>query len=153
MKFRRVIFIDEENTRLGPFAAALLRKKLAAKGSDIRSISRGTVVLFSEPANQKVAEAARHFGVNLDHHRAAGLTEQDFTGDTLLLALDNNSKRQAFETCSGVASIFTLKEYVGENGDIRLPIGEPVSKYETVCETIDRLLELLTEKLTEESDL
>ncbi len=153
MKYKKVIFIDEENTRLSPFAAMLFRKKMIDRGLSVMSDSRGTVVLFPEPANQKVADLAIGFGVTLLHHRATGLTPEDFTSDTLMLALDGISKKRAFDIQTGMANIFTLREYVGESGDLKLPIGEALEKYETVCETIDRLLELLADKLIEEDSI
>ena len=70
-----------------------------------------------------------------------------------MLALDGTSKKRAFDIQTGMANIFTLREYVGENGDIRLPIGEPIEKYEAICKTLERLLELLVEKLIEEDSI
>lgn len=153
MKYRKVIFIDEENTRLSPFTAVLFRKKMIDTGLALQSASRGTVVLFPEPANQKVADLAIGFGVTLQHHRATMLSPEDFSEDTLMLALDSTSKKRAFDIQTGMGNIYTLKEYVGESGDLRLPLGEPKEKYETVCENIDRLLNALADKLIEEESI
>ena len=149
----KVIFIDEENTRLSPFAGELFRKKLKEKGMDIETGSKGTVVLFPEPANQKVLELALEYGIVLSGHQAQALEDGDFEGNVLILAMDNSSKRRAYESHPEMINIFTLKEYVGENGDIRLPLGESIENYGAVCETIDKLLDLLIQKLKENFEL
>ena len=147
---KRVIFVDEDNTGLSPLAAALLRKKAISAGNSIRSASRGMVVLFPEPVNRKVADAALVYGIALNDHQAEKLTDADFSDDVLILAMDSVSKKRVFELHNGFSSIFTLKEYVGETGDLKLPIGEGSDKYEAVCETMDRLIDHLMEKLKSE---
>lgn len=147
---KKVVFIDEENTGLGPFAATLFKKKSIEGHVNVSSDSRGTVVLFPEPVNRKLAQIAIGYGISLDHHAAVQLNNEDFEGDVLLLALDNSSKKRVFEINNGFSNIFTLKEFLGEAGDIKLPIGEPIEKYEIVCEMIDRLTSNLIEKLKDE---
>lgn len=144
---KKVIFVDEDNTGLGAFAAALLRKKAREKGSSLLAGSRGTVVLFPEPVNRKVAQAALAYGINMESHMARPLEDKDFSPDVLMLAMDSMSQKRAFAAHSGFSNIFILKEYVGETGDVRLPLGENEDKYEAVCETVDRLTDLLFEKI------
>lgn len=150
---KKVIFIDEANTGLSAFAAALFRKKLLEAGSGIRTDSKGTVVLFPEPANKKLSDIAPQFGVSLYNHRASQLCSEDFGEDVLILALDNASKRLAFTFKEGFADIFTIREYLGESGDIKLPIGSGADSYEAVCNIINNLLEYLMEKFKEEGIL
>lgn len=146
----KVIFVDEDNTGLGPFAAALLRKSARERGSKVAAASRGTVVLFPEPANRWITEIAAKYGVDLSTHQAKALTEDDLSKEVLMLALDSASQKRAFAELSGFSKIFILKEYVGETGDIRVPLGEGEDKYEAACETVARLVEQLIEKLVDE---
>lgn len=147
---KKVIFIDEDNTGLAPFAAALFRKKAIDLSSSIVADSRGTVVLFPEPVNRKIAAIAIKYGVYLNDHQAVALSDPDFAPEVLMLALDSASQKRAFAAHSGFSNIFILKEYVGETGDVRVPLGESEDKYEAVCETIARLMDYLIEKLKDE---
>lgn len=143
-KFKQIIFIDEENTGLSAFAARLMEKKLLLAGVyDVRATSRGTVVLFPEPANPKASEMAAQYGISLNAHRAMQIEDDVFADDTLVLAMDSASKQKVSDRYQNARNIYSLKEYLGEVGDVYFPIGEPVEKYAPVCETLDRLLELL----------
>ena len=150
---RRIIFVDEDNTGLGPFAAALFMKKTAEGPGNLTADSRGTVVLFPEPVNSMIAKIAMKYGVDISDHQAEKLSEEDYEADVLMLALDSASQKRAFAAHSGFSSIFILKEYVGETGDVRTPLGGNEEKYEGVCETIDRLIMQLIQKLKDEEIL
>lgn len=146
----KVIFVDEDNTGLGPFSAALFEKKAKEHSGSIGADSRGTVVLFPEPMNSMIADIALRYGVDIREYQARALSEEDFKPDVLMLALDSASQKRAFAAHSGFSNIFILKEYVGETGDVRTPLGESEEKYEAVCETVDRLMEHLIQKLKDE---
>ncbi|MGI6071858.1 MAG: low molecular weight phosphatase family protein [Lachnospiraceae bacterium] len=153
IKYNTIVFIDEDNTGLSPFAAGLFKKKLRETGSTISTYSKGTAVLFPEPVNPRIAELAKARGVFLENHSAAALQEEDYADDTLILTMDSISRNRVYATCAGPANIFMLKEYMGENGELRLPIGEGIEKYEAVCTAIDRLLDGLIQKIKEEDIL
>ena len=148
--FNKVIFVDEENTRLGPFAGVLFEERARQAGLDIQTESRGLVVLFPEPANQKIAKIAASLGLSLENHKAEALCTQDFSQENLVLALDEITKKRIFETFATPANVFTLREYVGEIGSVIFPIGEPMEKYEAVCDTVSRLMDALINKLRED---
>ena len=149
-RYGKLIFLDEENTGLGVLAAGLFRRMLKESALEMKVYSRGLVVLFPEPANQKIAQIGEKQGISLEGHRAMALSAEDLKEGVLVLAMDNASKARAFKAFPGFLDIHTLKEYVGENGDIRLPIGESLEIYEGVCLAVGRLLERLAEKLKEE---
>ena len=146
--FEKIIFVDEENTRLGPLAAALLAKKLIeadVHGYDV--CSRGNVVLFPEPANPKIEEIAEGFGISLAEHRAVQLEDGDFSSRTLTIAIDNSSKAKVYEKYVSAANAFTLKEILDENGDIFFPLGASSEQYESAGENVERLVSDLARKL------
>ncbi len=145
-KYNHIIFVDESDTNLGPFAAALLGKKLKERRIYSFSVSsRGNVVLFPEPVNPKITEIAASCGLDLGAHKARPLLDEDFSADTLILAIDGESDRQVHENHRDVANVFALRQYVGENGDVVTPIGGDIDKYRAACELTERLLDLLIE--------
>ena len=78
-KFKKIIFLDEEGTGLSPYAEVLFDRKLKERQiEEISVTSRGNIVLFPEPANQKIAELARMKGLSLDDYTATALQIRNF---------------------------------------------------------------------------
>lgn len=144
----RIVFLDEENTRLSPITAALFWQKLESIGKEeLEVCSRGNVVLFPEPVNQKIARISAAYGLDLSGYSAVQMEEKDLTPDSLILAMDAASKEMVYDTYSNASNIYTLKEYLGSTGDLKLPLGGTVDEYATIIEIISGLLDLLIEKL------
>ena len=149
-KFKKIIFLDEDNTMLGPYAEAVLRRRLAQLGLNrIQVASRGRVVLFPEPVNQKICLIAHHMGITLETHMASQIRPSDFSDTTLVLVMDEDSKNRIYRKYKEAVNVFTLKSYVDVKGGLKLPIGGDIKEYEAVCRELDGLLELLIEKETD----
>lgn len=146
--YRRIIFLDEENTRLSPLTAALFKKKMRQAGYEgLRVSSRGRVVLFPEPVNQKIGEVARQYYIDLSSYTAREINESDFSAQTLVLTMDNATKVKTYEKYTSAANVFTLKEFLGSSGDLKLPLGGTVEEYKTVMDIVSGLLDNLVRKL------
>lgn len=151
-RFNKVIFLDEDNTRLSPITEVLFRQKMEEQGkTGIFVCSRGNVVLFPEPVNQKIAKIAAGYGFDLSGYSAKELTDTDLTSKTLTLTMDAAGKAAVYEKFSGAANIYTLKEYLGSAGDLKLPLGGSIDEYATIIEIISGLLDVLLDKLFEEN--
>ncbi len=149
MKYTKIIFLDEENTALGPLAEALLKEMLKKNGiTGISVRSRGNVVLFPEPINPKIAEIAGNNGLNLSGHMALQMENGDFADSTLVLTLDNDSKQKAYSKYAGAVNVFGIREFLGENGDIKFQMGKSVGEYADVYSLLDRTIGSLVEKIT-----
>ncbi|MBR5930782.1 MAG: hypothetical protein IKZ95_02015 [Lachnospiraceae bacterium] len=147
LKYKRIIFLDEENTRLSPLTAALFKRKARQAGlEDLSVLSRGTVVLFPEPVNQKIAEVAKQYEIDLSAYSARALREKDFTEETLVLTMDNASKMKAYARFASAGNVYTLKEFLGSSGDLKLPLGGTVEEYKTVMDIVSGLLDSLVKK-------
>ena len=147
--YRRIIFLDEENTRLSPLTAALFKKKMRQAGVEGLGVSsRGRVVLFPEPVNQKIGEVAKmEYHIDLSSYTAREITEADFSAQTLVLTMDNATKVKTYEQFASAANAFTLKEFLGSSGDLKLPLGGTVEEYKTVMDIVSGLLDNLVRKL------
>ena len=130
-KYNKVIFLGEDNTRLSPITEVLFRQKLKeAEKDDLLVCSRGIVVLFPEPVNQKLVRISQAYGLDLSEYHAIELKESDLSA----------------------SNIYTLKEFLGSSGDLKLPLGGSVDEYATIVEIISGLLDLLIEKLYNEDE-
>ena len=151
IRFTRIIFLDEEGTGLSPYAEVLMARKLKMRGiRDISVCSRGNVVLFPEPANQKIEELARIKGLSLKDYQAKAFQNTEFSDSTLILTFHSDSKQKVYDRFPNAVNVYTLREYVGESGDIRLPVGGSIEEYDAVCRTVDRVTDRLLDRLTEQ---
>ena len=150
IRFKKIIFLDEEGTGLSPYAEILLNRKIAERGIEgITAASRGNIVLFPEPANQKIAELARIKGLSLDDYTAQALDDAEFSESTLILTFSADSKQKIYDSFPNAANVYMLREFVGESGDIVLPLGGSIEEYDAVCAIVDRVTDRLLDRLTQ----
>ena len=153
-RFKKIIFLDEDNTALGPLTAAIFRKKLEENGmEEIRVGDLGNVVLFPEPINQKIEELAKSYDIDIEDHKARELEEKDFSDTTLVLAMDNESKTRAYNKFPSAVNVFALKEYIGSTGDLKLPLGGDLEDYRTVTDIVSTMLDTLIDVLKEKDNI
>lgn len=148
MKFNWIIFLDEEGTGLAPYAKVLMDRKLRSANIDgIITIAKGNVVLFSEPANQKITELARFQGLSLEDYKSEQMDGTEFSDDTLILTFNADVKQQVYDKFPNAFNVYMLREFLGETGEIRLPVGGSLEEYNAVCSVVDRVTDTLLEKL------
>ncbi len=149
MKYKRVIFVSMDNTCLGPAAESIFNR--IAGDREIEAISRGMVVLFPEPMNAKMVSIMKEHGFGLQKEFSEPLTEEDITEDTLLLAMCDQDVilvREMFPE----AKVYKFRNFVGEKGDVEVPLGGSLADYEVCYEHIDLLTKMAAEILFREDD-
>ncbi len=150
-KYSKIVILDEDNTALGPFMAALLTQNLYENQIDwIEVIDVGNVVLFPEPINPKIEAISQYYNINLKEHIAHPLDESHLGEGTVVLALDKESKDKAYANFPNATNVYTLKEFLGSSGDIKLPIGGSLGEYDKVIDVARGLIENLVQQLKEE---
>lgn len=147
MKYKRVIFVSTDNTCLGPAAESIFNR--IAGERDIEAISRGMVVLFPEPMNAKMVSVMNDHGLALQKEFSEPLTEEDIVEGTVLLAMSDQDVVLVRETFPD-AKVYKLRNFVGEKGDVEVPLGGSLEDYEVCYEHIDLLTKMAAEKLFRE---
>ena len=113
--------------------------------------SRGLVVLFPEPLNQKAEAVMISNGINMEGFTATQLTEEDFNEDTLVLAMEHTQKEKILDkyTNANPAHVHVLTELVGDELEILDPYGGSLQSYglcyETLRKSIRKLVALLND--------
>ena len=146
-KYSKLIFVCTGNTCRSPMAATIF--KSMETSSDIEVISRGLVVLFAEPSNPRADTVLKSHNLDLKDHRSKGLNNSEITEDTLILTMTEGQKRQVLENYENAVDVFTLKEYVGESGDIEDPYGGSLIEYKECYAQLSLLIKKLVYKLNE----
>ena len=144
-KYRRIIFVSSSDCARGPMAAELLRHRDLKQEYVIDS--RGLVVLFPEPVNQKAEAIMRSAQMTLGDHTSQKFDGANIQEDTLILAVGESQKQKLLAEYSGLKNVYTLNEFTGDDGEIPNPYGGALAAYGECFEALDRLTDRLADKL------
>ena len=145
LNYTKVIFVSKSDTGRGPLAAAIMKLQLGSEDADISS--RGLVVLFPEPMNPKMVAVASSKGIDLSNRSSVELTEDDFGPKVLVLTMDEQHKKTIYEDFSNAVNVYTIKEFVGDDGNVEDPYGGELYDYGSMYESIYSLTEQVIQKL------
>lgn len=144
-KYRRIVFVSEADTCLGPMAAEILRQRELLKEYVIDS--RGMVVLFPEPVNPKAEAIMKSVNMSMEGHQATAFSEAETEGDILILTMNHEQKKRLSEKYPNLNNLYTFTEFVGEEEEIEDPYGKPLVAYGKIYEKISKLIDKLTDLL------
>lgn len=148
MTYRKIIFVSEENIFTSPIAEALMKKRLLEEKDEKTQVSScGMVVLFPEPANPKGVAIAKSRGLNIEEHRAREISTDMFGTDVLVLTMSEKIKSSIYEKYKNAVNIYTIKEFVGLEGDVEAPYGKGMKEYGEVYTQLEKLVSMITEKI------
>lgn len=112
--------------------------------------SRGLVVLFPEPMNQKAEAVLISNGYSVSEHTARQLMQQDIGDDVLVLTMEDGQKEKIWENYENARNVYTLTEYIRLRGELAPLYGEPLKEYGKCYEILEKLLDGLVVQLNEE---
>lgn len=147
-KYDRLIFVSNSDTCRGPMAEAILKSKFLL--SELEVESRGLVVLFPEPVNQKAEAILASHGLTMKDHTAKMLEQEDFDERTLILVMEDALKQRIFQEHENVQNTWQLSEYIKEETDITEPVGGSLADYGACYELLDCMISSLVVVLNEE---
>ena len=145
--YDRIIFVCEGNHSKGPMAETIY--KSLTENESIPAISRGLVVLFSEPVNEKAVSVLENHGLTCAVEFSKELTKEDVTENALILTMTDKQKKQAIDKYEIENDIFSIKEFNGEEGEVKDPYGGTLVDYEECYNELLRLIKKTIYKLDE----
>ena len=148
-KYRRILFVSKSDNCRGPMAAELLRHESLLQEYKIGS--RGMVVLFPEPANQKAEAIMRSQQMTLEAHEGTQFSEEDLDDDTLILTFEETQKWKIISDYENVKNVYTLNEYIDDDRVVSSAHGQPLVVYGENFELLRELIHKLADKLNEEA--
>ena len=144
-KYRRITFVSGTDSARGPMCAELLRHCDLKQEYVIDS--RGMVVLFPEPANQKAEAVMKSVQMTLEGHSSLQLDPEEIQEDTLILTIDQSEKEKILAECGPAENVYTLNEFTGDNTEIPDPYGKPLTAYGECMEVLEKIIKKLADKL------
>ena len=147
--YKRIVFVAESGTSRAPMAAGILGEYTLKHPVEI--ITRGLVVLFPEPLNQKAEAVMISNGITMEGFMSSQITEDDFDDDTLVLTMEEQQRQKILEGFDGAKpeNVHVLTTLVGDELEIIDPYGGNLQVYglcyETLSKSIKKLVKLLNE--------
>ena len=143
---KKVIFIDKSGTSRAPFAEAIMKAGVSDK---IKVESRGLVVPFEEPMNQKAEAVLKGAGFEVDDYVSKQLTNEDFDDETIAFVMEKDHLDRVLNEyeAANENNCFLLSAYVGDELEIMDPYGGPLQAYgicfELLRQTVVKLINML----------
>lgn len=152
MEYSKIIFVAQTGTCREAMAARILGDFTLKHSVEI--CSRGLVVQFPEPMNQKAEAVLISNGIATEGFASEQLTEEDLTEGTLVLTMEATQRDRIVEQYDNSiqADIFVLTEYVGDELEILDPYGGELPVYGLCYETLRKSIKKLVRILNEESN-
>ena len=121
MGYRKILIVGENNLCRSFMAEVILRGLLKKKNvSETEVLSRGLVVLFSEPVSPMAVAVLRHHGYEISEFRSSQLTGEDLESADLALTMTKTQAEQvrtnyeAQIACMSVGTFIDMEEEVPE---------------------------------------
>lgn len=151
MDYTKIIFVSKENVLLGPMAEWIMKSILMDKSKQI--MSRGLVVLFAEPRDQRVTELLMNHGVPCEEQVSEEFHAEQVDETTLVLTMNFTEKVKVLEDYGVTEHVYTLREFVQEEDgkefdpDVPDPYGSRDEVYEECYLELKDLLYRVKKKL------
>lgn len=137
----RIIFVCTGNTCRSPLAESIAKQEI--EGCVIES--RGIFAIDGYPISKNSQE------ILSEKHLPESSVSQSFTSDDLaadyIFTMSQTHKNSLFNQYGQQKNIYTLKEFVGEKGDISDPFGGNKNDYEAIFDELSALIVKLKQKL------
>ena len=152
MEYRNIIIAGENNIGRSFMAECILRGILQKRNcQNIEVVSRGVVVLFSEPVAPGAAKILRQKGYRIEDFRSSQLTEKDLASADLVLAVTKELAEQIKDSfdvqATSCMSIGTFIDTTETEERIPEVTEEEPETYQQCFDILEPLMEAVADRI------
>ena len=134
--YKKLIFVDADDTSRAPMAKVIMKTKPLFRPIEIDS--RGLVVLFSQPINQKAEAVLISNGYSAKGHASTAFSSEDLQEGNLILTMEEAQRDKIREEYPDAEDIYTISEFLQmekevESGYIGELVMEELKKVDEVA--------------------
>ncbi len=139
-KYKEIVFVCTGNTCRSPMAEALFARLYSS--ADVLIRSRGLMVFESMPASEYAIQVMQEKGVNISQHQSQHFCKTSCNESVLALAMTQRHKTVLVQH-NYPCDVYSIKEFVGESGDIEDPYGGNIDDYRRCAAELERVIKKL----------
>ena len=148
MDYRKIIIVGENNVCTSFMCEVTLRGLLIKKGvSEIEIVSRGLVVLFSEPVASLAAVVLTRHDYMIEDFRSAQLTEEDLESAGLVLTITDEQAERIRQDYAATTTCMSLGTFLDLDASIPNVSGGSREDYEHCFTIIEQLMEAVADRV------
>ena len=149
-KYKRVIFVAGNGITRAPMAAEIFKTLC---NEDMEVLSRGLIVAFPEPLNQKTEAVMISNGITVEHYESKQIQNDEITEDTIVFVMEESKRLKLLEELENATeeNTFVLTSFVGEELEIMDPYGGSLQTYGICFEMLKATLMKVVKKLEQNS--
>ena len=146
--YKKLIFVDADDTSRAPMAKVIMKTKPLFRPIEIDS--RGLVVLFSQPINQKAEAVLISNGYSAKGHASTAFSSEDLQEGNLILTMEEAQRDKIREEYPDAEDIYTISEFLQMEKEVEPVFGEPLTSYGKCYEMLENIISGIVGKLNEE---
>ena len=146
--YKKLIFVDADDTSRAPMAKVIMKTKPLFRPIEIDS--RGLVVLFSQPINQRAEAVLIINGYSAKGHASTAFSSEDLQEGNLILTMEEAQRDKIREEYPDAEDIYTISEFLQMEKEVEPVFGEPLTSYGKCYEMLENIISGIVEKLNEE---
>ncbi|HHW58110.1 MAG TPA: ribose 5-phosphate isomerase B [Clostridia bacterium] len=148
----KVLFVCTGNTCRSPMAEGLFNAKAKALGKDFETKSAGVFAPEGFPASDEAIKVLKDdYNIDISSHRSKNLRKHDLEETDLVLTMSTSHKRSILLQYPEYShKVFTIKEFVGLEGEVEDPYGMPIEYYRKTARELEDLISRVIAKISEE---
>lgn len=148
LSYRKIIIVGENNVCHSFMCEVILRGLLKKKNiKEIEIVSRGLVVLFSEPVSPLAASALIDHGYLIEDFRSAQLTREDMDSADLVLALSDEQAERIHQDFASSTACMSLSTFLDVDTSIPDVSGGTQEDYQHCFMIVEQLMEAVADRV------
>lgn len=148
MNYRKIIIVGENNLCRSFMGEAILRALLKKKEiQDISVVSRGLVVLFSEPVSPVAAGLLRRHGYDIEKIRSAQLTEEEMEEADLVLTMTEEQAERIHNDFASATPCMSVGTFIDVEEQIPEVKEEEPDTYTSCFTVLEQVMEAVADRV------